>query len=160
MLRFSLLILKTWALSTSLETSFCKGWPKRLTGRDPAGWNGENMKSEMYDGFEIVYGTSARDNDRVTTELSEPTDFWFHAAGYAGTHLLVKNPQGLSELPREVERHAAQLAVLHSKAKNARGKIEVHLAWAKDVRKPKNFPAGKVLLSNYRSLKVYSPAPS
>ena len=115
------------------------------------------MKTEDFEGFEIIYGTSARDNDKVSTEIAQAQDFWFHAAGYAGSHVIVKNPEKLSELPRSVERRAAELSVLHSKAKNARGKIEVHAAWAKDVSKPRGFPPGKVLLRNYRSLKVYSP---
>lgn len=115
------------------------------------------MKTEQFQGFEIIFGTSARENDRVTTEIAHPHDFWFHAAGYAGTHLVVRNPDNLSGLPREVERYAAQLAVSHSKAKSARGKVEVHLARAGDVKKPKGMPPGKVLLKNYRSVKVYAP---
>ena len=42
------------------------------------------MKTEQFQGFEIIFGTSARENDRVTTELADARDFWFHAAGYAG----------------------------------------------------------------------------
>ncbi|MFA5508206.1 MAG: NFACT RNA binding domain-containing protein [Vulcanimicrobiota bacterium] len=114
------------------------------------------MKTEQYEGFEIVYGTSARDNDKISTELAQPHDFWFHAAGVAGTHLIVRNPDRLSELPREVEKYAAGLAVTHSKARNARGKIEVHVAWARDVKKPSGMPPGKVLLKSFRSLKVYA----
>lgn len=115
------------------------------------------IKEEEFEGFTLLYGTSARENDRVSTELAEPHDFWFHAAGYAGTHVLVRNPDRESSLPKSVEKHAAEIAVLHSKAKTAKGKIEVHLAWAKDVRKPPGFPAGKVLLSTYKTVKVYSP---
>lgn len=115
------------------------------------------MKTEQYEGFEIVYGTSAAQNDKISTELADPDDFWFHAAGYAGSHVIVRNPDKLWELPREVEKYAAGLAVLHSKAKTARGKVEVHLAWARDVKKPRGFPPGKVLLNSHRSLKVYSP---
>ncbi len=116
-----------------------------------------SVKTENFEGFEVIYGTSARDNDRVSTEIAEANDFWFHAAGYAGSHVIVRNPDALRELPRDVERHAAQLAVLHSKAKTAKGKIEVHVAWARDVRKPRGYSPGKVLLSNFRSIKVYSP---
>lgn len=115
------------------------------------------MKTEQFEGFEILYGTSARDNDKISTELAEAQDFWFHAAGYAGTHLVVRNPDRLAELPKKVETYAAQLAVKHSKAKNARGKIEVHMARAGDVKKPKGLPPGKVLLKNYSSVKVYAP---
>jgi predicted ribosome quality control (RQC) complex YloA/Tae2 family protein len=115
------------------------------------------MKTEQFEGFEILYGTSAAQNDRISTELAEPDDFWLHAAGYAGSHVVVRNPDKLRALPREVEKYAAGLAVAHSKARTARGKIEVHLAWARDVKKPRGFPPGKVLLNSYRSLKVYPP---
>lgn len=115
------------------------------------------MKEEELDGFQILYGTSARENDRISTELAQGQDFWLHAAGYAGSHVIVRNPDGLTDLPKPVEKRAAELAVLNSKAKTARGKIEVHLAFARDVKKPKGFPPGKVLLKNYRSVKVYSP---
>ena len=114
------------------------------------------MKTLEFEGFEIVYGTSARQNDTISTELAEGHDFWFHAAGYAGTHLIVRNPDRLTELPKSVEKYAAQLAVQNSKAKNARGKIEVHLAFARDVSKPRGMPPGTVLLKNYRSVKVYA----
>lgn len=116
------------------------------------------MKTEQYLGFEVVYGTSAAQNDKISTELADPDDFWFHAAGYAGSHVIVRNPEKLWELPREVEKYAAGLAVLHSKAKAAKGKIEVHVAWARDVKKPRGFAPGKVLLNSHRSLKVYSPS--
>ncbi len=114
------------------------------------------MKSETFEGFEILYGTSAAQNDQISTRLAEADDFWFHAAGYAGSHVIVRNPDRLNSLPRPVERRAAQLAIKHSKARKAGGKIEVHVAWARDVKKPKGFPPGKVLLKDYRSIKVYS----
>lgn len=115
------------------------------------------MKTEEFQGFEIIYGTSARENDTISTELADPNDFWFHAAGFAGTHLVVRNPDGLDELPREVVQYAAGLAVKNSKARKARGKIEVHLTRASEVRKPRGMPPGKVLIRNYRSVKVYAP---
>lgn len=115
------------------------------------------MKTEQYEGFEILYGTSAAQNDRLSTELAEPLDFWFHAAGYAGSHVIVRNPEGLLQLPKAVEQRAAEIAVAHSKARTARGKIEVHVTQAKEVRKPRGFPPGKVLIDHFRSIKVYAP---
>lgn len=116
------------------------------------------MKTEDFQGFEILYGTSSRDNDQVSTAHTDPFDFWFHASGYAGSHVVVKNPDRLPNLPKDVEKRAAEIAVLHSKAKDARGKIEVHLAWGRDVKKPKGYPPGKVIVKNHRTVKVYSPA--
>lgn len=114
------------------------------------------MKTETFEGFEILYGTSAAQNDEISTKLAEPDDFWFHAAGYAGSHVIVRNPDRLRELPKAVEKRAAALSVVNSKAKNAKGKIEVHAAWARDIKKPKNFPPGKVLLQSFWTVKVYA----
>ena len=115
------------------------------------------IKCVEYQGFEVLYGTSARENDKLSLEMADADDFWLHAAGYAGTHVVVRNPNRLSELPKGVEKYAAELAVLHSKAKNAGGKIEVHLCRARHLSKPPSFPPGKVLLRKHTALKVYSP---
>ncbi len=115
------------------------------------------MKELVIEGFTIIYGTSARDNDFVSTELAEPDDFWYHAAGYAGSHVLVRNPDRLDALPEAVERLAAEVAVYHSKARQAKGKIEVHAARARQVTKPKKFPPGKVVLKGHRAIKIYPP---
>ena len=107
------------------------------------------------DGFEILVGKAARDNDRLTFRVAAPHDFWLHAAGYAGSHVVVRNPERVGAPPREVLEAAAQLAAYHSKARDARGKVDVHCCRAADVHKPRGFPAGKVQLRRWESIKVY-----
>jgi predicted ribosome quality control (RQC) complex YloA/Tae2 family protein len=111
------------------------------------------------DGFEILVGKGARENDRLTFREAAPNDLWLHASGYAGSHVVVRNPERLSQLPREVVECAAQLAAYHSKAREARGKIDVHLCRAADVRKPRGFPPGRVELRRLESVKVYPRNP-
>jgi predicted ribosome quality control (RQC) complex YloA/Tae2 family protein len=103
----------------------------------------------------VLVGRAARDNDRLTTRVAEPHDFWLHAAGYAGSHVVVRNPDRLDELPRPVAQRAAELAVWHSKARGAGGKVEVHLCRAADVKKPPGYPPGQVLLKRWQALKIY-----
>jgi predicted ribosome quality control (RQC) complex YloA/Tae2 family protein len=103
----------------------------------------------------VLVGRAARDNDRLSTRVAEPHDFWLHAAGYAGSHVVVRNPDRLDELPREVAKRAAELAVWHSKARGAGGKVEVHLCRAGDVKKRPGAPAGEVVLRRWESLKIY-----
>lgn len=110
-------------------------------------------------GFDILVGKAARDNDRLTFGIAAPHDLWLHASGYAGSHVLVRNPEGIASLPREVIEAAAQLAAYHSKAREARGKVEVHSCRAADVRKPRGFPPGKVQLKRWDSIKVYPRDP-
>ena len=37
-------------------------------------------------GFEILVGRAARDNDYLTFKVARPQDTWLHASGYAGSH--------------------------------------------------------------------------
>ena len=111
------------------------------------------------EGFTVLVGKGAAENDRLTLDVAEPHDFWLHVAGgMPGSHVVVRNPDDLDELPREVVRLAAELAAYHSKARNARGKVEVHLCRAEDVRKRRGAPAGQVVLRSWEAIKVYPRA--
>ena len=119
------------------------------------GSKGRAYRSYERDGFEILVGKGDADNDRLTFGVAAPRDLWFHVAGPAGSHVVVRNPEELDELPRGVVEHAAQLAAWHSKARGSRGKVEVHVCRVADVKKPRGFASGKVLLKRFEALKVY-----
>lgn len=107
-------------------------------------------------GYEIVVGQSARANDRLTFRDAAPLDLWLHVAGTPGSHVVVANPGG-GEVPREVVKRAAELAVFFSKSREAKGKVEVHVCRACDVRKPRGAPVGTVELKRWEGVKVYPP---
>ena len=121
------------------------------------GSKGRQYRTVDVDGWVVLVGRGARDNDRLTLEIAAPSDLWLHVAGYTGSHVVVRNPDELptDEVPRGVVQRAAELAAWHSKARGARGKVEVHLCRAGDVRKPRGWPAGQVQLRRWESLKVY-----
>jgi predicted ribosome quality control (RQC) complex YloA/Tae2 family protein len=106
-------------------------------------------------GFEVLVGKGDAENDRLTFEVAEPHDLWLHVAGPAGSHVVVRNPEKLDELPREVIQRAAELAAWHSKARGSRGKVEVHVCRAADVSKPRGFAPGEVQLRTWTAVKVY-----
>jgi predicted ribosome quality control (RQC) complex YloA/Tae2 family protein len=105
------------------------------------------------DGMEVLVGRSASDNDLLTFKVAAQTDFWLHVSGESGSHVVVRNPENLDSLPRETLRFAAALAARHSKAKKA-GRVNVHVARVKDVKKERGAPAGQVLLKRFRSVKA------
>jgi len=105
------------------------------------------------DGMEVLVGRTARDNDALTFQVASQRDFWLHVAGCPGSHVIVRNPDGLSSLPRETLRFAAALAARHSKARSA-GQVSVHVAQVKDVSKTRGAPPGQVSLKRYRSVRA------
>lgn len=108
------------------------------------------------DGFEILVGRSARDNDRLTLRVARPRDLWLHASGHAGSHVVVRAAEGnTGEVPKHVVERAAELAAWHSKAREAGGKVAVHVCRASDVSKRRGAPAGQVRLKRYDTVKVY-----
>lgn len=121
------------------------------------GSKGRGFRETECEGFPILVGKGDAENDRLTFGIAEPRDFWFHVSGPAGSHVVVRNPDGLAldELPRAVVERAAELAAWHSKARGARGKVEVHVCRVADVRKPKGFAPGQVLLKRWDVVKVY-----
>lgn len=118
-------------------------------------WQGRRIARRFVspDGFTVLVGKSADDNDRLSTELCEPADFWFHLAGDSGSHVVVRNPDRLDRLPRATERFAAALAAGYSKARNA-GRVAVHAARGADVSKRRGQPPGEVTLARWSTLQV------
>jgi len=123
--------------------------------RSGLGSKGRGYRQLDFEGFEILVGKGDAENDRLTFGIGEPRDFWLHVAGPAGSHVIVRNPFELEELPRPVLERAAQLAAWHSKARGARGKVEVHVCRVADVRKPKGFAPGQVQLKRWEAIRVY-----
>jgi predicted ribosome quality control (RQC) complex YloA/Tae2 family protein len=109
------------------------------------------------DGFEVLVGRGDSENDLLTFEVAEPHDLWLHVGGgVPGSHVIVRNPDRLAELPRPVVTGAAALAARYSKARNAK-KVEVHVCWVADVSKARGMPPGMVLLARWKRVRV-SPA--
>ena len=100
------------------------------------------------DGMTILVGRTAADNDVLSLKLAAPNDLWFHVAGGSGSHVVVRNPDGLVSLPRETKRLAASLAAGHSKARRG-GRVAVHMARARDVSKRRGLAPGKVFLRRF-----------
>jgi hypothetical protein len=129
-----------------------KSMEKKTTQRSDG--KGRAFRSVMVDGFEVLIGKGDADNDQLTFKVAEPLDLWLHVANVPGSHVVVRNPDRISELPRPVVERAAELAAFFSKARDG-GKVEVNVCRAADVSKPRGFPPGKVLLRQFKSVRVY-----
>jgi predicted ribosome quality control (RQC) complex YloA/Tae2 family protein len=117
---------------------------------DAGVWQGREVARRVVspDGMTILVGRTAADNDVLSLKLAAPNDFWFHVAGGSGSHVVVRNPDGLVSLPRETKMLAAALAAGHSKARRG-GRVAVHMARARDVSKRRGLAPGKVFLRRF-----------
>jgi len=118
-------------------------------------WRGEAVARRFVspDGFVVLVGRTARANDLLTFKLAAPRDFWLHVSGESGSHVVVRNPEGLERLPRETARFAAALAARYSKARHG-GRVAVHLCRRSDVEKPPGFAPGKVTVRRFTTVHV------
>ena len=98
-------------------------------------------------GIPIWIGKSAKDNDRLTFTYARGSDTWLHVDGYSGSHVVIRSPDPDEETVQE----AANLAVKHSRARNA-GKVEVIVTQVKYVSRFKSSKPGAVHVSKRRSV--------
>jgi predicted ribosome quality control (RQC) complex YloA/Tae2 family protein len=104
------------------------------------------------DGYEVLVGRAARDNDNLTFKIAQPNDLWLHSGDYPGSHVVVRNPTR-KEIPHRTIIEAAQLAGRFSQASED-SKVVIHYTPRKFLSKPKGAAPGLVRLSRFRSITV------
>ena len=130
-----------------------RGEPPGPTDRDAGVWAGRSVarRFESPDGFVVLVGKTAEDNDVLTFKIGAPRDFWLHVAADSGSHVVVRNPDGVASLPRDTAQFAAGLAAGYSKLR-AGGRVAVHVCTCADVSKPRGLPPGKVHIERYKTV--------
>ena len=99
------------------------------------------------DGFHIYVGKNNYQNEEVTFKLADGGDWWFHAKGIPGSHVIVKT-EG-KELPDRVFEEAGALAAYYSKGRNNE-KVEIDYIQRKHVKKAaKGAPGFVIYHTNY-----------
>lgn len=105
------------------------------------------------DGFHIYVGKNNYQNDELTFKLANGGDWWFHAKGMPGSHVIVKS-EG-KELPDSTFEEAAKLAAHYSKAHD-QNKVEVDYLQRKNVKKPGGSKPGFVVYYTNYSMAIDS----
>ena len=104
------------------------------------------------DGYEVIVGRSARDNDQITFHVAKPNDLWLHAGDYPGSHVIVRN-SSREDIPHRTIIEAAQLAAKFSQASKD-SKVNIHYTRRKFLTKPKGSAPGLVRLSSFKTITV------
>jgi predicted ribosome quality control (RQC) complex YloA/Tae2 family protein len=140
----------------SFLTSGRKKTPERSTKKKLSS-DGTARSFMSSDGFEILVGKKARDNDVLTFKIAKSLDTWMHAADYPGSHVVIRNPNR-KEVPHRTLIEAAELAAFYSQGKT-QPKAAVHYTQKKFVNKPKGGAPGLVSLASFKTLLVEPKMP-
>ena len=131
-----------------MEYGFIK---KHRTGKK------EKVKSKPFhyissDGYDMYVGKNNYQNDELTFKFATGNDWWFHAKGMPGSHVVVKNKG--EEMPDRVYEEAAMLAGYYSKGRES-DKIEIDYLQKKNVKKPAGSAPGFVVYYTNFSMTIH-----
>jgi predicted ribosome quality control (RQC) complex YloA/Tae2 family protein len=101
----------------------------------------------------MYVGKNNYQNDELTFQFATGNDWWFHAKGIPGSHVVVKT-EGASELPDRTFEEAARLAAYYSKGRGS-DKVEIDYIQKKHVKKPSGAKPGFVVY--YTNFSMMAP---
>lgn len=126
---------------------------KRPSGNKKAKITSRPFHYISSDGFDMYVGKNNLQNDELTFQFAKGGDWWFHAKGAPGSHVIVQtNGQ---ELPDSTYEEAARLAAYYSSNRNAE-KVEIDYIEKKHVKKPNGAKPGFVVYYTNYSMMIDS----
>ena len=140
---------KEWEASSRSRTDETGGGRHRRPSKKPAA----PKPHQDVQGNLIYVGRSGQANETITFDIAGPRDYWLHARGVPGAHVIlrpVQIGQGVSDLALE---QAASLAAFYSAARENVA-VEVDICRRADVRKIKGAGPGMVTYRNERTVRV------
>ncbi len=105
------------------------------------------------DKYNVFVGRDSKSNDYLSLKFAKQNDYWFHARGLPGSHVVLRVENNKEGIPKDILKKAASLAAFYSKAKTA-GTAPVSYTFAKFVHKKKGMLPGKVLLSKENTVLI------
>ena len=102
-------------------------------------------------GYDIFVGKNNYQNDELSFKVATGNDWWFHAKGMPGSHVIVKSNN--EELPDHVFEEAGRLAGYYSKGRDNE-KIEIDYLQKKNLKKPSGSAPGFVVYYTNYSLVI------
>ena len=130
------------------------GWTRKAKSsgkKEKAPKAGQPLRFVSSDGFTIYVGKNNLQNEEVTFRLASGNDWWFHAKGRPGSHVVVKT-EG-KELPDRCFEEAAALAAWYSSAPRGE-KTEVDYTLKKEIKMQGLYKPGMVIYHTNYSMTV------
>lgn len=106
------------------------------------------------DGYHMYVGKNNFQNEELTFKFATGNDWWFHAKGVPGSHVIVKT-DGADDMPDTTFEEAGRLAAYYSQSRENE-KVEIDYIQKKHVKKPKGGKPGFVVYYTNYSLMIDS----
>ena len=104
------------------------------------------------DGYHMYVGKNNFQNEELTFKFATGNDWWFHAKGVPGSHVIVKT-EGNDDMPDATFEEAGRLAAYYSQSRENE-KVEIDYIQKKHVKKPKGGKPGFVVYYTNYSLMI------
>ncbi len=104
------------------------------------------------DGWLLIVGRGADENDDLLRHYVKGPDLWLHARDFPGAYVFVKARAGKS-VPLDILLDAGNLALFYSKGRNS-GEGDLYYTQVKFLRRAKDGPKGLVLPTQEKNLHV------
>ncbi len=108
--------------------------------------------------YHIYVGRDSKSNDLISTKFVKQNDFWFHARGVSGSHVVLRVENKKEIIPKNILKAVCSLAAYHSKSKTAK-LSPVAYTYGKYVYKKKGMNPGAVNISKEQVLIVKPEIP-
>ena len=109
------------------------------------------------DGFTILVGKNARQNEEITFRRAGAKDIWLHARNVPGAHVVILT--GGEPVSEDTIRYAARLAAYYSKARGEKA-VDVIYTRRKHVRRVPGGHPGQVIVSKSENVTVPGEKPA
>lgn len=104
------------------------------------------------DGFLVMVGRSASENDELLRHCVRGSDMWLHVRDYSGCYVFIKS-QNKKTIPLNVLVAAGNLAVYYSKAKKAED-ASVYYTEVKNLKRIKGAKLGTVIPEHEKTIQI------
>jgi predicted ribosome quality control (RQC) complex YloA/Tae2 family protein len=101
----------------------------------------------------VLVGKTGKSNQRLTFKLASPDDFWFHALGVPGAHVIVRNERRRTRPKSSTLTEAAEAAAWFSEARE-QPQADVQWTRRKYVRKVRGAAPGTVRVKRFETVRV------
>ena len=107
----------------------------------------------LEDNWHVYIGKSGENNDELTFKFANKQDYWFHAQGVPGSHVILKSQHKEQAPPYHILEQAAGIAAANSKAKHS-STVPVIYTQVRYISRIRNAPKGTVNTRNEKTLFV------